>query len=58
MPAKEVDPKETAKAVKGGAKLDHCGGVKVDQLDMLEIGDCRGGGRLERRPAPPERRRV
>src|SRR5271157_1745223 len=44
--------------VKGGVKPDHWGGVKVDQLYMQEIGDFRGGGRLERRPAPPARRRV
>jgi len=44
--------------VKGGVKLDQWGGVKVDQLSMWKIGDCRGGGRLERRPAPPARRRV
>src|SRR3974390_1155811 len=50
--------KESARSVKGGAKLDQCGGVKVDQGSRQEIGVCRGGGRLERRPAPPARRRV
>ena len=45
-------------AVKGGVKPDHKGGVKVDQWSSYKIRDCREGGRLERRPAPPERRRV
>ena len=44
--------------VKGGVKPDHWGGVKVDQRGWQEIRDCRGGGRLERRPAPPARQRV
>ena len=38
-------------SVKGGVKLDHWGGVKVDQRSWQEIRDCRGGGRLERRLA-------
>jgi hypothetical protein len=44
--------------VKSGAKIGQWGGVEVDQSSIQKVGDCRGEGRLERRPASPERRRV
>jgi hypothetical protein len=37
-------PQEKAKLVKGGVKLDHWGGVKLDQMSVREMGIGREGG--------------
>jgi hypothetical protein len=51
--------KALVETVKGGAKLDHRGGEKIDHFLGswgFGLGDLRG--RLERRPAAPGGRRV
>jgi hypothetical protein len=50
---------EIDESVKGGAKLDHRGGEKVDHfLGSWGFGMRDLRGRLERRPAAPAGRRV